>query len=65
MLTIKAQIDTTKLGDNIATKVERNIEDSEIFEHLSYEEKRELSNLINQSVHAVVCHFDNIQGVLS
>ena len=69
MIKLKVQIDTVKLGDKIADKLEKTIGDSELLEKfmskMSYEEKREFSGILNQSVHAVVCHFDNLSGVVS
>ena len=69
MIKLKLKIDTIKLGDKIATKIESNIENSELLEKfmlkMNREEKREFSDLINSSVHGVVCHFDNLSGVVS
>ena len=69
MLTIKTEINTIELGDKIATKLDKVIDDSELLEKfmskMSYEEKREFSDLLNQSVHAVVCYFDNLSGIMS
>jgi len=69
MIELTVKIDTIKLGDKIANKLDRTIEESELLElfmsKMSYEEKREFSDLLNQSVHAVVCHFDELTGVVS
>jgi len=68
-LEIKVKIDTIKLGDKIGDKIESTVANSELLEpfmsKLSYEEKREFYDCINQAVHGVVCHFDNLSGVMS
>jgi len=69
VISLKLEIDTIKLGDKIATKIDNNITESELLEKfiskMCYEEKREFSDLINQAVHGVVCHFDSLSGVMS
>ena len=65
MIKVKLKIDTIKLGDDITNKIETNIGDSELLETLTYEQRREISNLINHSVQAVVCHFEDLDGVVS
>ena len=69
MMYVEINIDTIKLGDKIATKIDKNIEDSEMLEKfvskMSDEEKLEFSSLVTQAVHGVVCHFDCQSGVLS
>ena len=65
MIKVSIKIDTLKLGDDITNKVEANIEDSELLDNLSYELRRELSNLINMSVQSVVYEFEHLNGVVS
>lgn len=65
MIKVNLKIDTLKLGDDIANKIEANIEDSEILELLSRELRAEISNLINMSVQAVVHEFEHLNGVVS
>ena len=69
MIELKVKIDTIKLGDKIGDKIESTIANSESLElfmsNLGYEEKREFYDCINQAVHGVVCHFDNLSGVMS
>ena len=69
MIELKVKIDTIKLADKISTAIDSNIENSEDLEAflllMTHEQKIEFSNLINDSVHGVVCHFDNLSGVMS
>ena len=69
MIELTAKINTIKLADKISTAIDSNIESSEELEAflllLTHEQKIEFSNLINSSVHGVVCHFDNLSGVMS
>jgi len=69
MIELTTKINTIKLADKISTAIDSNIDNSEELEAflllLTDKQKIELSNLINQSVHGVVCHFDNLKGVVS
>ena len=69
MIELKVKIDTIKLGDKIGDKIESTVANSELLEkfmaNMCYEEKREFYDCINQAVHGVVCHFDELSGVMS
>lgn len=69
MIELKVKIDTIKLGDKLSNKIEETVENSEMLEvflsKMSYEERRDFQDCIYQSVHAVVCHIDNLSGVMS
>ena len=69
MIELTTKINTIKLADKISTAIDSNIDNSEELEAflllLTDKQKIEFSNLINQSVHGVVCHFDNLKGVVS
>lgn len=69
MIEINVKINTIKLGDKIGNKIESTIDNSELLElyiaKMSYEEKREFYDCITQAVHGVVCHFDDLSGMMT